>query len=188
MITRSKDGIFHRRVLCSTHYPLPKALVITWSLLESTCYYQASKSLEWWVVMSKEFRALQKQGTWSLVPPSKTTNLVGYKWVYHIKCHSDGSNKWLKGRHVSKGFHQWPSVDFTETFSSIVKLTTIRVVIILANHFGWPIHQLDIHNAFLHGILHDEVYMKQAPRFIDPQFPHHVCCLHKSIYDFKQAL
>jgi len=63
---------------------------------------------------------------------------------------------------------------------------TIKIIA-LAIHHHWPIHQLDVHNAFLHGFLTEEVYMRQPAGFVDPNFPHHVCHLHRSLYGLKQA-
>ena len=63
----------------------------------------------------------------------------------------------------------------------------IRIVLSLAMALNWPIRQMDVHNAFLHGILNEEVYMTQPQGFVDPERPHLVCRLHKSIYGLKQA-
>jgi hypothetical protein len=87
----------------------------------------------------------------------------------------------------SKIKNKKPGVDFAETYSPVFKPTTIRLALFLAISPCWPIRQIDIQNAFLHGWLSEDVYMTQSPRFIDPQFPHYICKLHKALYGLKQA-
>jgi hypothetical protein len=78
-------------------------------------------------------------------------------------------------------------VDFDETFSPVVKSATIRTVLSLALSCRWPIHQLDVKNAFLHGNLSDTVYCQQPSGFEDPAHPDFVNLLKESLYGLKQA-
>jgi hypothetical protein len=137
--------------------------------------------------MQEEYDALQRQGTWSLVSPPPSKNIVGFKWVYKLKHNSDGSISRYKARLVAKGFHQQYGVDYAETFSPVVKPPTVRLVISLAVSLNWPLRQLDVRNAFLHGTLQEEVYMQQPPGYVHPDHPNLVCKLHKSLYGLKQA-
>ena len=82
--------------------------------------------------MPEEYDALVRNGTWELVSPDGIINLVGYRWVYRIKRNSNGSFNGFKGRLVAKGFHQHPKVNYHETFSLVVKPTTICLVLSLA--------------------------------------------------------
>ena len=88
---------------------------------------------------------------------------------------------------IKQGSLQKVSINDHETFSPMIKPTTVRLIISLAITHGWSLHQLDVNNAFLHGTLHEEVFMSQPPGFIDPQWPHHVCRLKKALYGLKQA-
>lgn len=80
-------------------------------------------------------------------------NLVGYKWMYHIKDKSGGFVVHYKSRLVAQGFYQQSSIDYHETFSPVVWPTTVRIVISLAVSFAWPIRQLKVKNNFLYGVL-----------------------------------
>jgi hypothetical protein len=113
-------------------------------------------------------------------------NVLSNKWVYKIK-KSNGSIEHYKAHLVANGFHQQEGLDYIEMFSLVVKHTTIHAVLALALHQSWPLRQLDVQNAFLHGHLIEEVYMRQPRGFEDPMFPNHVCKLHRSLYGLKQA-
>ena len=141
----------------------------------------------WRLAMQAEFDALQSNDTWTLVPRPPGVNLVTGKWVFRHKFKSDGSLDRYKARWVLRGFTQRPGIDYDETFSPVVKPATIRVVLTLALSRSWPIHQLDVKNAFLHGTLRETVYCIQPTGFVDSSKPNHVCRLNKSLYGLKQA-
>ena len=88
----------------------------------------------------------------------------------------------FKARLVAKGFLQRPCLDFGETFSPIIKASTVRVVLKIAVSYGWDVKQLDINNSFLNGALEEDVYMTQPRGFEDKEKPSFVCKLQKSIY------
>lgn len=87
--------------------------------------------------MNDEFNAPFRNETWELVPSSPSQNLVGCKWVFCIKRQPDGSIDRYKARLVTKGFHQRPGVDYHDTFSPVVKPTTIRIVLSIAVTNSW---------------------------------------------------
>jgi histone deacetylase 1/2 len=148
---------------------------------------QAMAVPQWREAMNQEFGALQKNDTWRLVPRRPGLNVIDSKWVFKVKQSADGSVERYKARLVAKGFKQRYGVDYADTFSPVVKPTTIRLLLPLAVSRRWHLRQLDIQNAFLNGILDEEVYMRQPPGFEDPSRPDHLCRLVKAIYGLKQA-
>ena len=136
--------------------------------------------------MEQEFQALLKNGTWQLVPSVSGVNIIDSKWVFKVKRHADGSIERYKARLVAKGFKQRYGLDYEDTFT-VIKPTTIRILLSLVVTRGWSLRQLDVQNAFLHGVLEEEVYMRQPPGFVDPTRPRHLCRLVKALYGLKQA-
>ncbi|BBG93855.1 transposable element gene [Prunus dulcis] len=136
---------------------------------------------------AEEIDALHSQGTWSLEPNPGNKNIVGSKWLYKIKKNSDGSIARYKARLVAQGFSQQLGSDFGETFSPVVRHTTVRLILSLAAMNHWSLRQLDVKNAFLHGDLEEEVFMRQPQGYEDPAYPEYVCKLKKSLYGLKQA-
>ena len=109
------------------------------------------------------------------------------KWVFSIKYKTDGSIDRYKARLVAKGFAQTHGIDYSETFSPVAKLNTIRVLLSLAANLDWPLHQLDIQNAFLHDNLDDEVYMEVPAGYTGSIKTKIVCKLERALYGIKQS-
>jgi histone deacetylase 1/2 len=137
--------------------------------------------------METEFDALLSNGTWHLVPPRSGVNVIDSKWMFKVKRHANGQIERYKAHLVAKGFKQRHGLDYEDTFSPVVKPTIVRLLLSLAVTHGWAIRQLDIQNAFLNGVLEEEVYMRQPPGFEDSAQSHHLCKLVKGIYGLKQA-
>nr|GEV35457.1 ribonuclease H-like domain-containing protein [Tanacetum cinerariifolium] len=86
-------------------------------------------------------------------------------WLFQHKYHANGSLSRYKARLVANGRSQQFSVDCDDTFSPVVEPDTIHMVLSLALSRNWPIHQLDVKNAFLNGDLSETVYMYQPPGY-----------------------
>ncbi|CAA0841034.1 cysteine-rich RLK (RECEPTOR-like protein kinase) 8, partial [Striga hermonthica] len=159
-----------------------------WYSLEldfTTHLEEALTSPQWKKAMDTEYNALLHNNTWTLteLPPGKKA--IGCRWVFKLKKHSDGTVAKHKARLVAKGFSQIPGMDFTETFSHVVKPITIRTVLSIAISKCWFTRQIDVDNAFLNGDLDTTIYMVQPPGY--EHNDNSVCLLKKSLYGLRQA-
>ena len=137
--------------------------------------------------MEEELTALADNNIWSLVPLPKGKHTVGSRWIYKTKFNLDGSVNRYKARLVAQGYTQEFGVDYKETFAPVAKMTTVRVLLSVSVNNGWFLSQMDVKNAFLHGDLEEEVFMKLPPGHSLSSTPNLVCKLHKSIYGLKQS-
>eukprot|EP00253_Pinus_taeda_P023479 PITA_23479 len=137
--------------------------------------------------MNEEYRSLLANDTWDLVPIPKGQKLVRCKWVYRTKYGPDGKVDKHKACLVAKVFLQVGGIDYTETFSPVAKMNSILLVLSLAISFKWEVHQMDVKSSFLHGDLHEEIYIEKPTAFIQRESSL-VCQLRKSIYGLKKSL
>ncbi|GKB15630.1 ribonuclease H-like domain-containing protein [Tanacetum coccineum] len=173
MVTRFRVGTNRATERLNLHVyfvsPLPKS------------YRDAFNDPNWQNTMRDEYTTLIKNKTWTLVPRPPDANIVRCMWLFRHMYLADDTLSRYKARLVANGNTQLEGVDVDETFSPVVKPGTIRIVLSLAASRHWPIHQLDVKNAFLHGDLSETVYMHQPPRFRDYVHPDYVCLLQWSL-------
>lgn len=137
--------------------------------------------------MDNEFQSLLSNGTWTLVDLPPQRKPVSYKWILRKKLNQDGSVARFKARLVARGFSQLPGVDFSETFSPVLSMTSFRIIVSIAAQNDFLLHQMDVTTAFLNGDLTEEIYMMQPPLYQSTTAPQQVCRLHKAIYGLKQS-
>lgn len=95
--------------------------------------------------------ALERNGTWKLIPLPKGKKAIGCKWVFTVKETPEGNVERYKARLVTKGFTQFYGIDYDETFAPVAKMSIVRILVSLEANHRWQLYQLDVKNALLHG-------------------------------------
>jgi len=135
MSTRARTQSLKPKALNATRYPMANIEIPT----KPTSFAQASRHPEWRATMDVEHQPLLKNKTWILFTCPENADVIGCKWVYRVKTRPDGSIERLKARLVVPGRNQHHGIDFFETFSPVVKPSTIRIVLSTAISRGWVI-------------------------------------------------
>uniref|UniRef100_A0A5B6ZAJ2 Putative retrotransposon protein, Ty1-copia sub-class n=1 Tax=Davidia involucrata TaxID=16924 RepID=A0A5B6ZAJ2_DAVIN len=149
---------------------------------------QSTDNVKWKKAMDEEMRSLHQNQTWKLVQLPKGKKAIGYKWVYAKKEDAPGKdNIRYKARLVAKCYAQKEGIDYNEVFSPVVKHSSIRILLALVAQFDLELAQLDVKIAFLHGDLHEEIYMSQPDGFKVLGRENWACKLSKSLYGLKQS-
>ena len=141
----------------------------------------------WKLAMEEELNALEANHTWDVVQLPPTKRPIGCRWVFTVKYLSDGQIERYKARLVAQGYSQTYGINYGETFAPIAKMKTIRILIALAVQLDWPLQQYDVKNAFLHGKLEEEIYMRIPHGYSHIQHANQVGKLRKALYGLKQS-
>jgi len=124
-------------------------------IVEPRYFHEAVKDKHWGEAMAKETETLELNKTWTIanLPPGKKP--INCKWVSRVKYNSDGSIECYKARLVIRGDEQVEGFDYHETFAPVAKIVSVRCFLAVAIARGWELHQMDVHNSFLHGDLEE---------------------------------
>ena len=133
-------------------------------LNEPTNYNDACRrrdKAEWMKAMKEEMDSLHKNETWTLVKRPENQRVIGSRWIYKRKPGILGVEAAMyKARVVAKGYSQVEEIDYHEVFSTVVKHTSIRLVLSLVALQNLELEQLDVKTPFLHGTLEEKIYME----------------------------
>jgi hypothetical protein len=142
----------------------------------------------WIEAMAMEWGALSSMrvlGKLEKVPQGRKA--IGCQWVLKIKRRPDNSIEKYKARLVARGDRQIAGIDYFETFASTCKLSSIRLLLTITAKEDLELNQFDVSNAFLHGELEEEVWLKQPQGFVDDSRPEWAFKLRKALYGLCQA-
>ena len=140
---------------------------------------------EWEKAIKAELKQLEEFRTWTLVECPKGAIPLPNKWVFRKKYNRQGVLLKYKAHLVVKGYAQRPGFDYTDTYSPVVRLETIRAILAIVPSKKLKVHQMNVKGAYLNGILKEDVYMRQPEGFGDGT--NRVCWLQKTLYGLKQS-
>ena len=139
--------------------------------------------------IKEELDAHEQNNTWTQVPREKDRKPIDSKWVFKVKQNVSGDVYRYKARLCARGFQQKEGLDYTETFSPVVRYDSLRVLLALVAEKDLELVQFDVRTAFLHGELKEEIYMEvpEGLNIVEGRKYDVVCKLNKSFYGLKQA-
>lgn len=137
--------------------------------------------------MREELHMIDKNGTWELVDRPKNRKIIGVKWVYRNKFNADGSMNKHKAKFIVKRYNQVCGVYFSETFSPVARLDTIRMLLAIVVQKDWKLYQQDVKLAFLNGYLQEEIYVERPEGFLVKGQEEKVYRLRKALFGLKKA-
>ncbi|CAI7791462.1 unnamed protein product [Closterium sp. NIES-54] len=143
-------------------------------------------SSQWQTAMDAEMASWKSTGTYVDEVPPPGANIVDDMWIFRVKW-PPGSPLAFKARYVARSFNQRQGVDFFQTFSPTLKMTTLWVLLHVAAHCDYKLHSLDFSTAFLQGSLHEEIWLRHPSDFTG-LFPAGTqWSLRRPVYSLRQA-
>jgi len=140
---------------------------------------------KWEQAINEELNMLNEMRTWELAEKPSDRKLIGNRWVFVKKCDTQGNVVRYKARLVAQGYSQIPGLDYSFTFSPVIRLDSLRIMFALAAILDVEMYQMDIKGAYLNGKLEEDLYMHQPEGFGDGS--DYVCKLRHTLYGLKQS-
>ena len=144
-------------------------------------FEEALRHSKWRKEMKEEINAIKRNQTWELTYLLTRMKKVRVKWVIKIKLNEKGEIDKSKAWFVAKRYAQQFGIDYDEIYAPVTRWDTIHIIIALAVQRNWPIYQLDLKSAFLHGDLSETVYVEQPLGFVKVGEE-------EKVYKFKKTL
>lgn len=116
--------------------------------------YQAAinsrDSEKWKATMEDEMQSLYQNQVWTLANKPKNRSVIDNRWIFRVKQNVNGAVERYKARLVARGFSQQHGIDYEETFSPVVKFSSIRAILSIAAADKLNLKQFDVKTAFLY--------------------------------------
>jgi hypothetical protein len=137
--------------------------------------------------MHEELENFERNQVWELVEPPPICHPIGTKWVWKNKEGENGMVVRNKSRLAAQGYSQKEGIDYEKTFAPVARLEAIRILLAFVVAKGFKLFQMDVKSAFLHGVIEEEVYVKQPLGFESERFPHRVYRLKRALYRLNRC-
>ena len=131
-------------------------------MIELTTVDEALSDDGWILAMQEELNHFQRNDVWDLIPKPLQKNIIGTKWVFRNKLNEQGEVIRKKARLVAQGYSQQEGIDYTETFSLVVRLEAIRLLLSYAVNHDIILYQMDVKSAFLNGVIEEEAFVMKV--------------------------
>ena len=137
------------------------------NLIEPKNVNKAINNPIWKKSMDKDLNAEIDKNTWEMVIPPEGVNIIGSKWTYCLKKNDKNTVIHPKSHLVAQGFTQTFGIDYDETYTPVVRMTSLQTICTIAACNNWPIHQMDIDVTYLNATLENPIYMQKPPGYYE---------------------
>lgn len=168
-------------------FDLPEYVFLTETVSVKTALNNPSERKNWEEAMTKEFDSLASKNTGTLVPPPGDDKVIGGMWLLGRKKNEFGEILRFKARWVCFGNHQVHMLHYFDTYASVARNESFKLLLTIAVAYQWAVFQFDVETAFLYGEIDAPIYVAQVEGFEQPGKENWVWRLNKSLYGTKQA-